>query len=667
MFAASKTATPAGGGTDPQFNYVTMLLHGDGTNGAQNNTFIDSSTNNFTITRNGNVTQGSFSPYGTLWSNYFDGNGDYLSIPSSSTWVTTSSGSVTIEFWVCAAADGYYYVMDQGTGNQAVIAIGFTASTGYVYWYNGGVFLAQITNLNIPAGTWNHFAFVLSSGVPKVYLNGVQQSGTYNNGAFGTNAVLEIGRYGGGTSYYFNGYISNFRIVSGQALYTSSFTPSATPLTAVSGTSLLTCQSNRFIDNSSNNFTITRNGDVSVQRFSPFAPSAAYSTATIGGSGYFDGSGDYLDVNATTAFDFGTNDFTIEFWAAQSVLSGYPGIASITKTNPGVNNGYFNIELGSTRGFFLHGDGGECSSSSAVMAGDTSWHHWAITRASGTWRLFKDGVSLTLTYDTIGSFNFTGTDGIVVGTQVGSGSSPTYYPYTGYLSDFRIVKGTALYTSNFTPPTAPLTAVTNTQLLLNFTNAGIYDNAMMNDLETVGNAQISTSVKKYGTGSMYFDGSGAYLKTSANSDLTFGAGNFTVECWAYLNPTTFQTIICLGDYSSSGIWLGTNGASAIAVYANSGWVINPGSNNRPVNQWFHVALVRSGSTLTIYVDGVSVASTTFTATHASSPVYIGSSFYSGNENSQLINNGYIDDLRITKGVARYTANFTPPTAAFPNQ
>ena len=84
MFAAGKTAAVSGETPDAQFNYVTMLLHGDGTNGAQNNTFLDSSTNNFTITRNGNTTQGSFSPYGSNWSNYFDGTSAYLAAPSNS-------------------------------------------------------------------------------------------------------------------------------------------------------------------------------------------------------------------------------------------------------------------------------------------------------------------------------------------------------------------------------------------------------------------------------------------------------------------------------------------------------------------------------------------------------------------------------------------------------
>ena len=98
--ASTQGATPA----DSYFYDVSLLLNGDGTNGAQNNTFLDSSTNNFTITRNGNTTQGSFSPYGTLWSNYFVGTSgssaspNYLATPSSSVWAF-GTGAFTLECW----------------------------------------------------------------------------------------------------------------------------------------------------------------------------------------------------------------------------------------------------------------------------------------------------------------------------------------------------------------------------------------------------------------------------------------------------------------------------------------------------------------------------------------------------------------------------------------
>jgi hypothetical protein len=78
---SAAASVDGGAAADPNFNQTTLLLHGDGTNGAQNNTFLDSSTNTFTITRNGNTTQGTFSPFSLPngeWSNYFDGSGDYL-------------------------------------------------------------------------------------------------------------------------------------------------------------------------------------------------------------------------------------------------------------------------------------------------------------------------------------------------------------------------------------------------------------------------------------------------------------------------------------------------------------------------------------------------------------------------------------------------------------
>uniref|UniRef100_UPI0037BE58A4 hypothetical protein n=1 Tax=Flavobacterium sp. TaxID=239 RepID=UPI0037BE58A4 len=95
----NKLLGSTGAVSDPNFENVSLLLQGDGTNGAQNNTFLDSSTNNFTITRNGNTTQGTFSPYGDLWSNYFDGNGDILSLTANAN-LNISTGNFTIEGWI---------------------------------------------------------------------------------------------------------------------------------------------------------------------------------------------------------------------------------------------------------------------------------------------------------------------------------------------------------------------------------------------------------------------------------------------------------------------------------------------------------------------------------------------------------------------------------------
>jgi hypothetical protein len=97
---------------DPYFTYTTLLLHGDGTNNANNHAFVDSSNNNFTITRNGNATQGTFSPFGDNWSNFFDGNGDYLSFTGSSN--LTAAGDFTFECWVFVRS-----IAQTGGSNQA--------------------------------------------------------------------------------------------------------------------------------------------------------------------------------------------------------------------------------------------------------------------------------------------------------------------------------------------------------------------------------------------------------------------------------------------------------------------------------------------------------------------------------------------------------------------
>ncbi len=281
---------------DAQFNYVTMLLHGDGTNGAQNNTFLDGSTNNSTITRNGNTTQGSFSPYGSNWSNFFDGS-SALNVADNA--VFTLPADFTIECWffqtgafqdrlIISKWPTEYYIYTRADG---VIGLAWGPYNASGMFGIGGV--VQSGNNGFALNTWTHVAAVRNSNTFTLYINGVSVSTTtFSTGGTDGSSGVTIGDYGSG-GYAFEGYISNARIVKGTAVYTANFTPSTTPLTAITNTSLLTCADNRFVDDSTNNFTITPTA-TSVQRFNPFGASAAYSTSVIGGSGYFDGSGDYF-------------------------------------------------------------------------------------------------------------------------------------------------------------------------------------------------------------------------------------------------------------------------------------------------------------------------------------------------------------------------------------
>jgi hypothetical protein len=650
-----------GGPYDLYFPYVTMLLHGDGTNGAQNNTFLDSSTNNFSITRNGNTTQGSFSPYGSNWSNSFNGSTDYFTTPASSSF-QFGTGNFTIEYWLYTTnLDVAPVAQTFNSGGSAIQP--YITSSGQFELYIGGTAYYSSSGI-VSKNTWQHIAIVRNSNTITFYVNGVAGGSVTHTGSAGDNAAFGIGARAN-AGYKVNGYLSNVRITN-TAVYTSAFTPSTTPFTAIAGTVLLTCQSNRFIDNSTNAFAITVNGTPSVQRFSPFSPTAAYSTSTIGGSGYFDGSGDYLSMTSGTSL--GSGDFTISCWV---YLTAAPGVetpvgCSYNYYTAG-NNGNFVFRVGTANLWnSFDGQGNSAAVNGSFTWQTNTWIHMAWVRSGTTVTVYRNGVSLGSTTDSKTLSN--SSNGYFIGHDRINGAAAGYI--TGYIADFRVVVGSAITSV----PTAPTTAISGTSLLCSMTNGGIFDNAMMNNLETVGNAQISTSVVKFGTGSMAFDGSGDGLALPANVNLAIGSGNFTIEMW--INGSVSNNNTTKGGSFARAFTLGTaQGTGNIEVYFNdsnnciisisAGTNIQFASSSILSSAWVHFAIVRSGTTLTAYANGTSVGSTTNSTNlnlAATTQSWIGAI-----SSSAGTFNGYIDDLRITKGYARYTTTFTPPTAAFQNQ
>jgi len=532
------TTTPAEG---VLFANNVLLIHADGTNNKNNHTFLDSSNNNFTITRNGNATQGSFSPFSqTGWSNFFDGTGDYLALSNNAAF-GLGTGDYTIEFYMYLTASptssSKYTLLDfrpSGSGSVPhTVYVNNSAGTLYLGFYNGS---ADTTSSSQPVtiNSWVHCVWARSSGVIKIFVNGVQAYSGAMTTDYLTTRPLTIGSGVGGQEYMF-GYMSNLRIIKGTAVYTSTFTPSTTPLTNIANTSLLTLQSNRFIDNSNNNFAITRNGDVSVQAFAPFAPTAAYSTANVGGSGYFDGTGDYLTAPSNEAFNFGTGDFTVELWYNFSSVASTQTLITVYQNSSTGWGIQWNANTNLMYWFF----GDTLLMSYSMVPAVGSWAHIAVTRSGTSLRMFINGTLVV--GPTNNSTSLNSSQGLYIGSLL---FDTPIQNYNGYLSNIRIVKGTAVYTSAFTPPTAPLTNIANTSFLCNFTNAGIFDQTAKTVLETVGDAKVSTTQYKYGTGSMYFDGTGDRVHTGpSNPLLALGTGNFTVECW-----------VNKSDTSAKGIW-----------------------------------------------------------------------------------------------------------------
>lgn len=178
----------------------------------------------------------------------------------------------------------------------------------------------------------------------------------------------------------------------------------------------------------------------------------------------------------------------------------------------------------------------------------------------------------------------------------------------------------------------------------------------------VGNAQISTAQFKWGASSGLFDGAGdRILFTLATA---IGTSDFCLEAWVYfVSRPAAATLFAVGDQAgSTGLIFYSTAAGRTGIYS-AGQINTTGTSQTiPTGAWCHVALTRANSDIRMFVDGVQDGNGTHSGS-LTADVYLGQALDNGVFTSAF--NGYIGAARITAGEARYTANFTPPTAAFP--
>ena len=188
-------------------------------------------------------------------------------------------------------------------------------------------------------------------------------------------------------------------IVVGTAVYTSAFTPPTTPLQPIAGTSLLTCQSPNFVDNSANNSTITVSGTPTVQKFGPFA-GTTLPTPYYGA--YFDGTGDYLSLSDNANLRMGSGDFTIEFWIYYNSISSYRSPLSKGYTSAGD----LLFQTGNGNGVMTIWASGSAIITESTGAVINQWYHYALVRNGSTVTLYRDGQSRGSATSTV-NFNST--------------------------------------------------------------------------------------------------------------------------------------------------------------------------------------------------------------------------------------------------------------------
>jgi hypothetical protein len=670
----------------------TSLLTG------QSRSFADNSVNNFTPTINGSPKVQKFSPFSTLtvskyYSTYFDGSGDYLTLPSNQSTFSMGTGDFTIEMWVyvnnLSVQRGLYDTLNAGdsTGTGRFGLQITTAGVVQVYSLAGTILTSGGT---LAVNTWYHIAYVRISNSGKLYVNGSQVNSTYtdnNNYVVGTSTRPIVGINGyDSSSFPMSGYISNLRVVKGLGVYTGSFTPPTSPLSATqssgtniaaisSGTSLLTCKDSTVKDNSINSYALTTSGDVRPLAVSPFTPTAnassSYDTTTFGGSMYFDGSGDYLVAAHQPSQWMTTSDFTVEGWI-YTTKTGSEQVF-VGKQWQGSANAYASyviyLESGNTVRVLGSTSGGsweiDLGSSTATVKQHT-WTHLALTRSGSTFRLFINGI-LDKSGTNAGSL-YTTSDPLTVGA---AGPQTGYNAqFQGYMSDVRVIRGTALYTSNFYPGSTPLTSsVTVNSLpysatfMLPGTGAGIIDSSRTSTFETAGETKPVTFSPYNGNYySNYFNGTSDYMSTAHNTLLDFGTGNFTIEFWIYPITWSSGTAGVVGkkvNDSSDGWQIYRNSTQASKMSARLTQQNDFYTTSAvEAGVWSHWALVRTGTTLYWFKNGVLDATGTSSAniTDTSASLYVGyAQTWAG------YGNFYLSNLRIIKGAAQYTSGFTPST------
>lgn len=216
----------------------------------------------------------------------------------------------------------------------------------------------------------------------------------------------------------------------------------------------------------------------------------------------------------------------------------------------------------------------------------------------------------------------------------------------------------------------PLPDFANVSSLLHFDGSGgstTFTDQKGLTWSAIGNAQISTAQSKFGGSSLLLDGAGDGIQTGATAAFDFGTGDFTVEFFLYVIAHTNATAALLSSGAASWVTgervMRFDTGAKLSLYTYEiGNII--GVTSFPTGAWKHVALCRSGTTMRLFYDGAVDATATIGGAvnfNTSSKTLIGNSVFDG-----LSLNGYVEEFRATKGVARYTSAFTPPTAAFPD-
>jgi hypothetical protein len=640
----------------------------DFTFNATNQAFFNAANTNYPIEVNGDAYAGTFSPYRSGGYSTFFGrtrlnnpSGDPTEAINATLGSQIGTGDFSVSYWV--------WVENSSTGPTPSRHFDLGGSGIRFYQHSnttmrlqmgGGTVLDYAVLGSLSIKSWHYVSITRNSGTLAVHFDGILAGSTTNS----TNITQTNFRLGAGTTnditFGLVGYVRDF-MIKNAAVYsvTENYTVPDAVAEPDSNTLILLCSLPYHADASSNNLTLdlypvhnltAMTVAPEIHTFSPY-DYAVYSAADHGGSVYFDGTGDTLEIQQSTNVGaFGTNDFTVQLWYYTEANGNTDYLIDFRQY--GANGAYLSIfKNGSNKIVVAQGGADRITGTKNIDIG--RWFFITVHRDNGSLKLFVNGEQDGSTYSDSTNYVAGGSGNFIIGKNNGSAG----YLMEGYLSDIKVTHGSAL--DGTTVPTAPLSS-TGAELHIKGTDASIVDKSQGSNLKLVGNTTGSTTQVKFAdTKSMYFDGTGDYIVSQ--EPVKLGTQDFTAECWLYYqsglevmgNRTTSDSGGFSLRISSTTLTVGNSSGTGFGS-------VFSGSTSSLTNAWHHIAVSRSSGVTKIYVDGTSIAShSTSIDFSLSNPFVIGYAYTNGSGADPI--QGWIQDFRVTIGKPIYTANFTPPT------
>lgn len=519
---------------------------------------------------------------------------------------------------------------------------------------------------------WLTIAVVREGATGRIFINGsLEWSGAVSTTSLACNLQL----FGAHDLQSIDGLVDNIRI-TGRARYQTNYIPGQLLSVPFDNNSLLI----PFDGVASTTTAVDLMGGV-VTLYN--GPSTQYSVKKFGNAAAkFNGSG-WIQVESSPVFGFGLDDFTIELWFNATQTQSLATLLTREWMSNPWDGGYT---------LMLNGSGNEkltvyaanYSTSSPMLVSsvgghtDGGWHHVAWVRCDHVHTLYLDGNSVasitsTFTIPTVQKHITLGNDQTFDGGSRG---------FNGYMDEVRITKGLARYTSNFTPtkitslPPSPSQYIpvdphwNDVTMLLHMDsghNSTLFVDERNNAITRAGNCVQSAKYPFSGTSCMLFDGS-SWLYVDPWDGLTFGSSPFTIECFVRPDsvggiPGLFSRRNNSSSYCSWELQLVSGGLPQLlkSNQAITDWETILAYTDVQVipGMWQHIAMVADGTRIYLFVNGKkSAVSATYTPFQSTNErLFIGR----GGDGAIA---GRMDEIRITKGVARYATDFTPPSVPF---